>query len=332
MKVKVSELKDLAHRAILFYGYSEQEARIILECLLYAQLRDNNQGIVKLIGNGIPKNQSAGEILFEKETQLSAVLNGNRNMGMVVLKRATEIALTKAQEHGFGIVGTNNTSSSTGALGYYAFEIAERGFTGYVFAGSPPTVSTYGSYEPIFGTNPIAIGIPTDGGPLVLDMATAAIAYFGLIEASVAGRSIPNDVAYDAFGEPTTDPAKALEGAIRPFDRGYKGAGLAMMVEILTGPLVGAAYAGLGNTAGNWGNLVFVIDPGLLAGREMFKTDVSRLVNQVKETKKYPSVSEILAPGERGSRLAQTRIASGEIEIDDSLYQELRNVLDAGDA
>lgn len=222
MKVKVAKLKSLAQKAIENYGYDKKETKIILDILMYAQLRGNNQGIVKLIGNGIPKNKQAGKIKVIKKTKLSAVLDGNQNMGMVVLSQAMDMALDRTNKYGFGIVGTRNTSTSTGAIGYYANIIAKKGYLGFVFAGSPETVTTHGSYQALFGTNPLAIGIPSGKESIVLDMATAAMAYYGLIEAKTAGKKIPSDVAYDKKGKLTTDPARAMDGAILPFDRNYK--------------------------------------------------------------------------------------------------------------
>jgi LDH2 family malate/lactate/ureidoglycolate dehydrogenase len=324
MTIKISELERLTKKALKKYGYSPKEIKTIKEILLYAQMRGNNQGVVKLIGKGIPKDPQAGEISVVKETKLSALIDGNHNMGMVVLKQAMEKALKKAKRYGFGIVGTFNTNTSTGAIGYYANKIAKQGYIGFVFAGSPESVNTHGSYEPIFGTNPLAIGVPTNEEPVVLDMATAYMAYFGLIEAKTAGRSIPEGIAYDAEGNITTDPAKAMDGAIRPFDKSYKGAGLAMMVEVLTGPLVKASFTGTGDVAKSWGNLIFIIDPELLTDKAEFSSQVSHMVQKVKSTKKMPGVEEIFVPGERGNKLARQGMESGEIEIEDNLYKALK--------
>lgn len=328
MKIKLDELKDVTRRVLLHSGYDETESAIILDVLLYAQLRGNNQNVIKLIGAGMPKNPDAGEITVVRETKLSALLDGQHNQGMVVLTRAMHIALEKAQAHGFGIVGTHNTNSSTGAIGYYAEKIANEGLIGFVFAGSPEMVSTYGSYQPIFGTNPLAIGLPSAGAPIVLDMATAAIAYYGVVQAKTAGESIPPGLAYDAQGEWTTDPAAALKGAIRPFDNGPKGAGLALMIEALTGPLVAASFAGIGDTAGSWGNLIYVIDPDLLVDRDQFAEQMRQLADSVKNTHKLPGVDEILVPGERGTRQTQAVLAAGEIEIEPNLWAALNAVLE----
>lgn len=327
MKVKISDLRDLAKKAILTYGYSEEEAASILEVLLYAQLRGNNQGVVKLIGKGIPKALDAGEIQIEKETKLSALINGCKNHAMVVVNHAVDLAIKKAREHGIGLVGVNHINTSSGAIGYYAKRIAEANLIGFVFAGSMETVAAEGSYEPILGTNPLAIGVPTQSEPLVLDMATAAMAYFGVIEASVAGRPLPEGVAYDQDGNPTTNAGKALDGALRTFDKGHKGFGLSMMVQILAGPLVGASFTGIGDVTNNWsGHLVLAVDPELLGGTEALKAGVTQLVAKVKATKKLPGVSEILIPSERGNKMTKLALHSEEVSIEDNLYSELKKI------
>jgi LDH2 family malate/lactate/ureidoglycolate dehydrogenase len=182
----------------------------------------------------------------------------------------------------------------------------------------------YGSYEPVFGTNPIAIAVPAEPSPVVLDMSTAAISFFGLVEARTAGQQIPDDLAYDALGNPTADPASAIQGAIRSFDRSYKGSGLGMMAEILAGPLVGAAFAGIGESKKNWGHLVFAIDPDLLGDRSEFIENVGRMIEKIKATKKSPGVEEIFVPGERGAQLFRQCEESGEIDIEENLLKGLQ--------
>lgn len=100
-------------------------------------------------------------------------------------------------------------------------QLARRDLIGIVLSQSPEYVAPHGSSEAIFGTNPIAIGVPTPGEqPLVLDMATSAWAWYGLLEAQHAGQPVPEDVGYDSQGQVTTDPGAILEGgAIRVFDR-----------------------------------------------------------------------------------------------------------------
>ena len=85
--------------------------------MMYAQLRDNTQGIIKITSGGLNKHAKESTPVIEKETRLSALINGNNSPGMIVLHQAMEMAIDKSKSHGFGIVGTNHTSSSTGALG-----------------------------------------------------------------------------------------------------------------------------------------------------------------------------------------------------------------------
>lgn len=111
---------------------------------MYAQLRDNNQGIIKITTGGMNRASSAGPIVIERNSRLSAVINGNGDAGMLVLSKAREMAAAKCLEHGFGIIGTNNTYTSTGCLAYYAEKLAEQGLIGVVLAQSPEFVAPAG--------------------------------------------------------------------------------------------------------------------------------------------------------------------------------------------
>lgn len=322
MRVQVDELKRITLQVLARSGYPRDEAETILNILMYAQLRGNNQGVVKLIGAGMPRDKVCKPIAILKDTKLSALLDGGRNSGMVVVSYAMKLALQKAAEHGVGIVGTNNTNSSTGAIGYYASQIAQAGYIGLVFSGSGEYMAMYGSYQPIFGTNPLAFGIPTTGKPIVFDMATAAIARFGIVEAKTAGRSIPEGVAYDNKGQLTTDPSAALGGAIRAFG-GYKGAALALLIEVLTHPLVATNPDENGHKS-DWGNLLLVLGPELLVDGNTFAERTSNLVQQLKAAQRLPGVDEILVPGERGDRFMDAVMQAGSIEIEDQLWTALQ--------
>ncbi len=330
MKVSIEELRSVTRRAIAAQGFDAADTEIVLEIIMYAQLRGNNQNVIKLLGAGLPANRAAGEIRIVKDTKLSALIDGDWNQGMVVLTQATELAVEKAKAHGFGIVGTRRTNSATGAIGYFARRMADAGLIGFVFAGSMELVAMHGSYEAFFGTNPFAIGIPTAGAPIVFDMATAAIAYYGIVLANAEGASIPEGVAYDSEGRLTTDPAAALTGAIKAFG-GYKGAALALIVEVLTRPLVGAIRNEDG-TKRDWGNLVFAIDPELLADDlDSFQAGVSDLLARVKNLKQLPGVDEILAPGERGDQYYDRVMSAGAVELDEGIWLQLQAVADSAD-
>lgn len=325
MKIKLSELESVTHKAILKYGYSPEEASVIQKILMYAQLRGNNQGVVKLIGKGIPRIEEGKSPEIVKDTPVSALINGNYTHAMVVMDHLVDLAIEKARKTGVGIAGNYNTSESTGALGYYVNKIAEQGLIGIAFASAPfQTTAPYGSNEARFCTNPLAYGIPTNDEPIILDMSTSAMAYYGLIEAKTAGKNVPEGTGYDNEGKETTDPAAIMSGALKTFG-GHKGSGLALIVQILAGVFVKADS--FNNDSDNAGNLVIAIDPNIFIDTEEFKTNVSDIVSKIKDARPLEGVEEIYIPGERGNKYKNEVLTSGEIEIEENLWNELQNLI-----
>lgn len=325
MKITLPELQQLVEKSLAHYGYSSDEIAVISKILLYAQLRGNNQGVVKLIGKGIPKRDGAEPPTIVKETPVSALFNGNNTHAMLVMNVMTDTAIEKAKKSGVGIVGNFNTSESTGALGYYVKRIADCGLIGMAFASAPfQTTAPYGSTEARFCTNPMAYGIPTENTPIVLDMSTSAIAYYGLIEAKTANKTLPEGIGYDAVGQPTQNPTEIMSGAIKAFG-GHKGSGLALIVQIFAGALVQADS--FDNESDNAGNLVMAIDPEILTSREAFKREVSSIVSRIKSARKLDGAADIFLPGERGDVVTGKVMETGEIEIEDHLLEELRKTV-----
>jgi len=293
VEMDLSELEAVTQRLLQkSFGYESQAAGLITRVLLYAQMRGNSQGVIKLLTEGVPayKDANLTPIEVEHESKLSARLHGHGAAGMLVLDRATTMAITKAKEHGLSVVAAHGTSSGTGAIGFFARTMAEAGLVGIVLSQSPELMAPHGSYEPILGTNPFAVGVPREDGapPLVLDMATSAYAWYAIKEAQAAGQSIPADVAFDKRGRPTTDPSEALAGALRVFDRSYKGSHIALMVEIMGGALAGGDVEEKWERR-NWGNLVLAIDPEVL-GQSLkgFTAKVEAVLKRVKEAKPVP--------------------------------------------
>lgn len=322
MKIKLNELKNLVNKSLSKQGYNELESKIIADVLLYAQLRGNNQGVVKLIGNGIPKREGATTPSVVKETPVSALINGNKTHAMLVMNQITDKAIEKAEQSGVGIVGNFNTDESTGALGHYVNKIAQKGLIGIAYASAPfKTTAPHGSTEALFCTNPMAYGIPTNSEPIVLDMSTSAIAYYGLIEAKTAGKNIAEDLGLDKEGNPTINPAEVMSGAIKAFG-GHKGSGLALIVQILAGALVQADS--FNNDSDNAGNLVMAIDPEIITSKKVFTKEVRLIISKVKSSRKAPGVTEILIPGERGNKFYNSVQYSGEIDIEDKLLSALQ--------
>lgn len=330
MKITINQLRAHNIQALRLSGYEANEIEVLIENLMYAQLRGNFQSILQFVMQGFKKDQAAKPITVIKETALSTLLDGHANHGILVMHRAMEISLVKVKEHGFGIVGTKGAHEGSGALGFYVQHIASHGFIGWAFSGSSKRVAPFGSYQPLLGTNPIAIGIPTLDHPIVLDMATSILPFFKVLEAHLYGKPLPEESAYDYHGDLTNNPSKAIQGALRGMDLGPKGSGLGFIVEALTGPLVEAAFAHPGETdKQNYGNLIFAIDPGLLTESYPFKERMSQLKKAVKSAKKSPHIEEIFVPGELGDKLAQEALELGSIELNDELFRLFQQKLES---
>lgn len=321
MKISCQELSELTTKAILKYGYSEEEAEIIRDMLMYAQLRGNDQGIVKLIGKGMPKHEKAQQPTVEKETPTTAIINANLSMEAVALEQAVAMVIGKAKETGIAIVGTHTGDGSSGAMGYWSRKIADAGLIGISMSSYPfGMVPPHGSHEPLFCTNPIAWGIPTEGDPIVLDMSSSGISYYGLVEAKTRGDQVADGLGYDKDGKETTDPAAIMEGAIRPFDQGVKGAGLALMVQIIGGALVGGDFL---NESDHDGNVVIAIDPEAMIGMKRFLEETTKMTEAIRGAKKLEGVDEVLVPGERGDRIRSKILDHDEIEVEQNLLNSL---------
>lgn len=327
MKVSIPILTQNIQNLLIKQGHNIIDSHIITKVLLYAELRGNNQGIVKLITNGLSPASDATPIQLEYETPVSAKYNGGQNIGMVVVHECVTTAIRKAKISGISVVGCSGYSSATGALGYWARSIAEQNLIGIVMSQCPEYVAPHGSYEPIFGTNPIAIGLPTKPRCQVLDMATSASAMYGLVTAAAEGRSIPSDIALDSRGNPTTDPKEALKGALLVFDRSFKGSHIALMVELLAGALTGASMEPGKKQARNWGSLVIAIDPAVFGpdSLESFQQSAATMCDRVKGSKRVPvsESDEIYLPGERGDNQESENLAQGVLTMSPVTYNEL---------
>jgi LDH2 family malate/lactate/ureidoglycolate dehydrogenase len=250
-----------------------------------------------------------------RETEISTLFDGGNNVGMLVMYHATRAAIDKAAR-GIAVVGVTNSWMS-GRSAYYMEMIANADLVGMHTAASARSVAPFGGTRPALGTNPIAFGMPSSRGPVVLDMGTSAFMGTDLAYRARVGQLLPEGVAVDAEGQPTRDPAMARLGALLPFG-GYKGFGLAFMVQAL-GVLAGSAL----DPDKDDGYLFVVLKPDLLIDRGDFKQQISALIDRIKATPRQPGVDEIRIPGERAFRSREQKLRDG-IEIDRVVYDELK--------
>jgi len=191
---------------------------------------------------------AAPKVEVVHETPSTATVDGDNGLGLVVGPTANRIAMRKAAEVGSGWVAVRR-SNHFGIAGWYVLEAVSRDLIGWSMTNATGIVAPLGGATPRIGTNPIAVGIPSgEEPPFVLDMATSAVAHGKMEIAMRAGTAVPDGWAIDAEGRSTTDPAAVLlGGALVPLGGdhahgGHKGYGLAGVVDLLCGPLSGAAW------------------------------------------------------------------------------------------
>lgn len=328
MKIQIADLQELVVGK-LRKNFNNEQAELIADYLLWADMSGiSTQGVLKMTGTepiqDIEPKYSPKVI---RDTKLSQLIDGGKNPAPLVALEATQVAIGKAKQYGFGIVGVRNTFSSNGAQSYYVEKIAQNNLIGLVCSRSPAATTGFGSIDPLFGTNPIGFGFPTDQEPLVFDAATSAITWYGLVLAKAKGESIPEGLAIDSEGNMTTDPDRAMSGALLSFDKSYKGAGFALVIEMLAGPLIGGAYIDNQTFEEEWGTLVLAIDPELFVDIDKFKAAASELVAKIRVSRTKPGHT-IRLPGDHTRARYQRAEKEGEVEIPQEILRELGYIED----
>ena len=320
MHISIADARRLAETFLIQGGLSSIDAAVIADILLEAELRGRKtHGFIRL--PGIKSRYEQGErtdIHIDKEDGQCVRINGGNQPGYLVAYRAMAIAIERSKQKGSSVVGVYNTSHC-GMAGYYVDMARKADMIGLLFADCLPRITPEGGTEAILGTNPLAVGIPSNTVPLLFDMSTAAITNGDLLVAMREGTEIAEGLAFDPDGEATTDPDAALKGSVRPFG-GHKGFGLALIVQILAGALVNAAT--IPPPGADYGLLIVALNPESFVPLTQFKAEVDTLITRVKENRRETGVPEILIPGERAYRQRAVHLVSG-IHLDDALVSQL---------
>lgn len=319
--LSVDEARSLGERAMRGLGYDGEDARILTDHVIDAALCGYEySGLAKLLN--VPEHRRFKNprrpIELLRETEVSALYDGGNNNGMIALHHVARATIDKTKAHGIAVVGVTNTWMS-GRNAYFVEMIAREGHVAIHTASSGGAVAPLGGIKPILGTNPIAFAIPTEDGPLVFDMGTSAFMATELQLRVRRKEALPEGVAIDRDGRPTTDPAEAQAGALLPF-AGHKGFGLGLMVQAL-GVLGGAGMV----EGARDGYLFIAFRPDLLIPPEQCKREVSALIARVKAVPRAPGVAEIRIPGESSARNRE-RLSREGLDLDELVYDELRRL------
>lgn len=331
MRVTKEQLKDLIVTKLHKAGLTVEHAGIVADVLVHADARGyHSHGAMRVeyYAERIAKGGTTHNPNFEftKTGPSTAIFDGDNGAGQVVAKLGMDEAIKMAKENGVAIVGMRRLGHS-GALSYFVQQAADKDLVAISLCQSDPMAVPFGGAEPYYGTNPIAFAAPGKNGEhIIIDMATTVQAWGKILDARSKNKPISEGWAVDSEGAGTTDPFKV--NALLPI-AGPKGYGLMMMVDVLSGILLGlpfgknvsSMYHDL--TEGrNLGQLHIVIDPERFAGIDAFKESIAQTMKDLNTIKPATGFDKVYYPGQRSAERENKSEKDG-IEIVDHIYEYL---------
>ena len=272
------------------------------------------------------------DIRAAHETSISALIDGDNGLGQVVVSRAAETAIAKADEHGLAWVGVRG-SNHAGAAGVYAAMALEHDLIGlYLAVGSSNHLPPWGGLDPLLSTNPMAVAIPAGREPpVVLDMATTVVSYGRIKIAAERGETLPVGWMVDRTGAPLTDPGRSSEGFLVPIG-GYKGYGLGLVIGMLAGVLNGAAFGSRvvdfttdHEAPTNTGQAIVMVRPDLFRPLAEFKAEMDERIRELRTSTPIPGWPPIRIPGDQATQRA-TAAAQEGISVNSGTADRLRQL------
>jgi L-2-hydroxycarboxylate dehydrogenase (NAD+) len=310
-RVSIGAIRSLIEDALATAGLPRPDATVCARLMGEADLTGADAHGVFRLPQYVRRLKAGGfnpkpNITVERSAPATALVDGDNAMGHLVMSRAAETATAIARETGVSWVGVRR-SNHAGPAGLYAEMPAAAGMIGiYAAVANANHMAVWGGADPLLGTNPLAIGVPSGAGPMVLDMATTVVSYGTVKNYALQGKPMEEGwMVNTVTGEHMTDAKRAAEGLLLPIG-GYKGSGLAVMLGLLAGPLNRAAFGAdvidfntddVSET--NTGHFILALDIARFLPLEDYKVEVDRHVRELKEGKRLPGVDEIRMPGER---------------------------------
>ncbi|KAK5943973.1 hypothetical protein PMZ80_003254 [Knufia obscura] len=326
IRIAIEEATEICRAALRRAGYSEEQVLVITDHLVDAELRGHPfAGLARALSI-IEHLKVAGkrvdcDIRITRSGVAFAHIDGDDAVGYLVARKATEIAIAKAKEIGISLVGANGLWY-TGNLAYYAEMAAKEGLVTIIVSNGSRIVAPHGGCEPKFCTNPFCIGFPTSqkDKPVIWDIGTSKIMFAQVMLAQRLGTDLPEDTAFDSTGRPTTNPLDVLEGAMAAWG-GYKGSGLAMMVQLLG---IAAGSSEPTPFMSDFGFLIIAFDPSVLQSQEHVEHNADKFVESIRSTKMLPGEPPARMPFERSIESRNQARSRGWIEVEERVVQQLQ--------
>ena len=330
--MKPNKIKSIVKEIFVKHKLSSEHAKICADALINAeQVGAYGHGLsrLKMYCDRIKKKviNAKPKIKIKNISQSISQIDANDSIGFVAADIAIKTAIKNAKKTGIGLVGVKN-SGHYGLSGYYAEQATKKNLVTMIFTNAPPAVAPHGALKSLFGTNPICFGTPTGSKiPFILDTSISKINRGKIRVAARNNQKIPEGVALDNKGRPTTDARKALKGVQLPI-AGFRGSGLAWMVDILSGVLTGGNHAGkvkdpFDDFSGpqNIGHLFFTFKPNLFVNN--YSQRIKENIRIIKKLPKIKGVKEILYPGQNKFKRFQIN-SKKEINIPANIAEDIR--------
>jgi len=334
--VQAERLMEIARVLLQAAGASEEEAATVARYNIGANLVGHDSHGIILIPTYIDRIKNNHIVpgapwVITQETGNTTVVDGNWGFGYVVTDRAMRHTIEKAKKGGVAAT-TVFRQSHVGRLASYPLMAAQEGMIAMITADSgrsAKAVAPFGGAKARLGTNPICFAIPSNlEGPLFFDMATSAAAAGKINVATARGEQVPAGWLIDAEGRPSTDPRVLKQGgALLPVGgtEGYKGYGLATIVEILSGLLTGLGFGVEPSGRHNDGCFIAVFNVSAFRDLTTFKQEVTEFAQYLKATPPAQGFTEVLYPGEIEFRREQDRRKNG-IPVEDATWNKLASM------
>jgi len=335
MRYAVNELQRFVIELLQAYQVPTDDAGRVAESLVESNLRGHDSHGITLVWWYLSQLET-GELVVGAPLEIRRDLPGalwadaHLGFGQIQCYKFVELCCEKAQTAG-AVCGSLDRCGHIGRLGEWVEQVTRHSYAAMIAVndnGAIYTVAPPGGLDRCLSTNPIGVGIPTRGAPVVLDMSTSTVANGKLKLARLAGRAVSPDWIQDAEGHPTSDPCVMLAdppGALRPFggEQAYKGFGLGLVFDVLTAGLSGGNCPPGVPGGVECNNVLLVVwNPQLFAGIDHWLRQAENLTGFIRNSRRQPGVGPIRLPGDRGHATRSERLANG-IPLADSYLAPL---------
>lgn len=333
MRYNIDRIRQLSVKVLIDNNLKRDDAELVVDSMLEADINGVSTHGIRMLHAYVDKLKS-GQFVIDhpqviKESPSFTVMDSNNIIGAISATKASLICIEKAKEYGMHTVFARNCNTFGPAF-YYAELMSKAGMIGFVCSNTPAAMPAFNGLEPLLGTNPLAFSCPSKTeGTITLDMATSIVAKSHFSTALANHEKLKEGWALDQNGKPTTDPMEAIKGFVLPM-AGFKGYGIAMAIDILSGFLSGAGYLNKVNKfytqdgkGMNVGQMFVAINPSIVYEGD-FLTDMDGYINTIRSSKVMEG-RKIAIPGDDRISKRFVSLEKG-MELSDDTREKLESL------